>query len=325
MNPGVQLRDGVEVTLANGETICFDGDHATAQTVVSHAHGDHLVETADPLVASPLTAALAGVRQETAPDRTTHPAIDLYNAGHIAGSRAALVTDPDTGRRYLYTGDCCLRDRFYLDGFEPPSADVLIVETTYGTPEYTFPPTDEVVARIRDWLTETADEVVLLFGYALGRAQKLQRIVAETGRDIYITDAIDRLNTVIANHRDVTFPEQIYTEATTLHPGDVLILPMQTTRLAWISSLVEQHDAVTAGFSGWAIDESFVYRRGLDRGFVLSDHCDFDELIELVGAVDPEKVYTCHGATESFASHLTSEYGYQAQALKEHQSTLTDF
>ncbi|MDY6778473.1 MAG: MBL fold metallo-hydrolase RNA specificity domain-containing protein, partial [Candidatus Nanohaloarchaea archaeon] len=61
------------------------------------------------------------------------------------------------------------------------------------------------------------------------------------------------------------------------------------------------------------------------RAFPLSDHCDFDDLIELVKQVDPDQVYTHHGFDEAFASHLRAEEGFQAQALQRNQSTLRDF
>ena len=325
MTQGVRRSDGIEITFANGTTIACDGTADAAHTVVSHAHGDHLVENARQIIASELTAALTDVRQDHTSEVVTHPAIELVPAGHIAGSRAARLTDPETGRRYLYTGDCSPRDRLYLEGFDPPDADVLIIETTYGHPEYTFPPTDELIGEITDWFAETSDEVVVAFGYALGRAQKLQAILAETSRQVYVTDAIAELSATIEAHVDVSLPGQRYDADIDLAPGDVLVLPMQTTRLAWIEALVDRYDAVTAGFSGWAVDDAFVYRRGLDEGFVLSDHADFNELVEIVRAVDPERVYTTHGATEAFASHLTRAEGYETRALKAGQTTLEDF
>jgi putative mRNA 3-end processing factor len=327
VSPAVRLRNGIEIELSNGDIVRLDGDGESDVTVLSHAHGDHLVDSTTEIVASELTAALAGHRREgTDPRAVTHPAVDLYEAGHIAGSRAANVTDPDTDRTYLYTGDCSTRDRFYLDGFDPVSADVLIIESTYGKPEYTFPPTEEVVAEIQQWLRETMDEVLVLFGYALGRAQKLQRILADSPRKrVFVTDAVAGLNDAIESHLDLTFESRNYGSDVDLEPGDALVLPMQTARLSWIESLVEEHDAVTAGFSGWASDQSFIYRRGLDEGFILSDHCDFTELIDVVQAVDPERVYTTHGFTEELASHLTSEYGCETRALQQNQSTLADF
>lgn len=327
MPPDVRLRSGIEVAFAGGETVVLDGSSDAAPPVVSHAHGDHLVGGTDGIVASALTAELASVRQEKAPPAVVdHPAVSLFNAGHVAGSRAALLTDPDTGHRTLYTGDCCTRDRFYLDGFDPVDADSLIVETTYGHPRYAFPPTDEVVSAILDWLAETMDTVVVLFGYALGRAQKLLWILSRSARSrVFVTDAIARLNAVIERRMDVSFDARPYTGDVDLEAGDALVVPMQTTRLSWLQSLLETHEAVAAGFSGWAADQSFVYRRGLDEGFVLSDHCDFEELVGVVRAVDPETVYTHHGFAEEFARHLTSEYGYETRALKRNQSTLGNF
>lgn len=299
----------------------------TGPAVMSHAHGDHLVADTDPLIASSLTAALAAVRRETSSATlTTHPAVELLNAGHIAGSRAVRVTDRATDRTYLYTADCCTRDRFYLEGFDPVDADVLIIESTYGKPGYRFPPTEVVVDLIRDWLADTMDDVVFLFGYALGRAQKLQRILMESSRQrIFTTDAVCQLNAVIEEYLDVEFAVAEYHTGVTLEPGDALVLPMQTSRLGWIDSLVDKHDAITAGFSGWAVDDSFIYRRGYDTGFILSDHCDFKELVEIVETVDPETVYTHHGFADEFATTVAAELGVEAVSLKRNQRTLTDF
>lgn len=327
MTPGVARRNGIRVTFADGTEVALDGGGAADAIVVSHAHGDHLVRSADRIVASHLTAALAGVRGDGPPPTPIeHPQIELLPAGHVVGSRAAKLTDPATGRTYLYTGDCCTRDRFYLSGFEPVEADVLIVESTYGTPAYRFPPIEASVAEIHDWLADTMDRVVILFGYALGRAQTLLRILADSPRErVFVTEAVATLNEVIEAHRDVTFPGEPYDRDVALTPGDALLLPTGSPRLGWIQSLVAETDAVTAGFSGWAVDDSFVYRRGYDEGFVLSDHCDFDELVAVVDAVDPEQVYTTHGFDVELADHLATAGGYEARALRRHQATLADF
>jgi putative mRNA 3-end processing factor len=295
-----------------------DGDVA----VLSHAHGDHWPEGETSAVCSALTADLAATRREEPLHRVAHDRVDLLPAGHVAGSRAALVTDPD-GTRYLYTGDCSTRSRFYLDGFEPPAADILVVEATYGEPGYEFPPTDKVVAAATDWLQDT-DAPVLLFGYALGRAQKLQLLAADAGRTVHTTDAVHRVNEVIARHRDVEFGAERYGTETDLDAGDALVLPMTTARIDWVDRLAESAGAVTAGFSGWAVEDSFKFRGNYDVTFPLSDHCDFPELLALVNRVDPERVYTQHGAADALASELTSR-GYDATALRENQTALGDF
>jgi putative mRNA 3-end processing factor len=320
----ITYRDGIEIELSDGTRVVCDADDPDGDVnVVTHAHGDHYPDGEATAVCSPLTADLATARRDTPLHRTTDDRVELIPAGHVAGSRAALVTDPD-GTRYLYTGDVCTRSRFYLDGFEPPDADVLVVEATYGDPAYVFPDHDTVAAEIRSWLASTAAPVLLL-GYALGRAQKLQLLADRAGRDrTFTTDAVRRVNEVVETHRDVRFDVRPYEDDTTLADGDAFVVPMTSGRINWISSLAESAGAVTAGFSGWAIEESFKFRGDFDETFPLSDHCDFAELLDLVGAVDPDRVYTQHGSVTTLAEQLT-DVGYDATALRRNQLSLGDF
>jgi len=320
----VRYRDGIEIELSDGKQVVCDADNPDGDVnIVSHAHGDHWPESEVSAVCSPLTADLASVRRETPLHRTTDERVTLLPAGHVAGSRAALITDPD-GTQYLYTGDVCTRPRFYLDGFEPPSVDVLIVEATYGEPEYVFPDHESLAAEIRTWLTETSDPVILL-GYALGRAQKLQLLAQEADRDrVLTTDSVQRVNEVIEAHCDVDFGAEPYESETELTAGDALVLPMTSGRINWIDQLADEAGAIKAGFSGWAVDSSFKFRGDYDVTFPLSDHCDFEELQSLVEAVDPDQVYTQHGSAASLATHLTNA-GYDATALRQNQTSLGDF
>ena len=48
----------------------------------------------------------------------------------------------------------------------------------------------------------------------------------------------------------------------------------------------------------------------------LSDHCDYNELIELVKKSEAEKVYTIHGFVDEFAMDL-NKLGFTAQPLRE--------
>jgi len=324
----VRLRDGVRFDLSTGETVVCDAERPDGDlNVLSHAHGDHLYD--DPpaeLICSATTAALARVRRSDAAAfrRIDHPDVDLLPSGHVAGSRAALVTDPGDGTRYLYTGDVSTRDRFHREGFDPPDADELVVESTYGTPDYAFPEQAALERRIVDFLDD-CDRPVLLFGYTLGRAQALQLLVGRSTRSRpYVTRAIARINRVVEKRCGVDFDARRYGDGDDLGPGDALVLPAQTNRLSFVDRIVEATGALKVGFSGWAVEESFRFRGGYDRAFVLSDHCDYSELLALVAAVDPERVYTTHGFAEAFAAEL-GRRGYDARALKRNQTALGDF
>lgn len=330
------------MTVRHRDGIHFEGEpHVVADArsavgdvnIVSHAHADHTfgssTRSPEPIVCSAETAAIAEARSGASfAFVESTPEIDLVPAGHVVGSRAALFEDA-TGRRYCYTGDFSIRDRAYLEGFDPESidADVLVMETTYGLPKYRFPPQDELEAQIGDWITEHDDRPLFLFGYSLGRAQKLQWLAGEvSNRDVLVSESIARVNRAIETVTERSFPARAYEDG---ELGDVtdeiVVLPSNQARADWVERTVDRVDGHKAGFSGWAVDDGFLYRGNYDVTFPLTDHCDYDELLETVEAVDPEVVYTNHGFDEAFADDLATEYGYRARPLKRNQTTLEEF
>jgi putative mRNA 3-end processing factor len=53
-------------------------------------------------------------------------------------------------------------------------------------------------------------------------------------------------------------------------------------------------------------------RRAIDKGFVLSDHCDWDGLLNSIEATGCENVITTHGYQDIFARYLREEKGLNA-------------
>jgi putative mRNA 3-end processing factor len=237
------------------------------------------------------------------------------------GSRAALIEN-----EVLYTGDVSIQDRAYMKGFQPVKADKLIVESTYGIPAYRLPNQEKVVKEVNDWIRDNPQNL-FMFGYSLGRAQKIQHIIQQaTDRPIIAHGAVMKMNKVLEKNTDLSFRAKPYKENKHLLEKDaIMIAPSRSSKADYINNLVDKHNGIKVGFSGWAINESFRYRGDYDRTFPLSDHCGFDDLVKLVKQVDPEKVYTTHGFDEEFASYLKRELGFNARALKNNQRSLTDF
>jgi putative mRNA 3-end processing factor len=52
----------------------------------------------------------------------------------------------------------------------------------------------------------------------------------------------------------------------------------------------------------------------LDYVFPFSDHCDFDELLEVIKKSKPEKIFTVHGFQVEFAKYLNL-LGYNAEPV----------
>lgn len=343
----MRLGDGVEIDLASGATVVCDARSPAGDvSVVSHAHADHLF-SGDPgdVVCSATTAALASARRDLDPPLRagSHPDVTLHDAGHVPGSTAAVIedngdgsgdggADGGDGTTYCYTGDVSTRDRLFLSGYDPVDADVLVVESTYGRPEYVFPDHATVESRILDWLADTMAVPVVLCGYALGRAQELTHLAGQSERDrVFVSEGVAAMNAVVADELGIDLDARPFADVldpdsdASLEPGDAVVMPSGVRRRNGVADLLERTDAVVAGFSGWAAQSSYRYRGGYDETFVLSDHCDFRELIDLVAETDPEVVYTHHGFTDELATHVTRELGIHAQSLKKNQATLDDF
>ncbi len=311
----IRERDGIHV----GEVVCDARSASGAANVVSHAHTDHLPRggTVD-AVCSDITAALGRARTGADIEPVAHPGVELLPAGHIVGSRAALIEHREG--TVLYTGDVCTRDRLHLDGFEPVDADVLVIEATYGTPRYTFPPFAEVERDVLDWMDTHPDRPLLLAGYSLGKAQKIQGIAGKTGRRVLAHESVMEMNSVIADAGGPVFDAAPLADAGELQ-DELVVAPPGALRGGWAAEMQREHGSKVAGFSGWATTGR--YGR-YDASFPLSDHCDFTELVEVVERVDPDAVYTHHGAAQEFAAHLQGE-GYEARALGEAQASLREF
>ena len=55
--------------------------------------------------------------------------------------------------------------------------------------------------------------------------------------------------------------------------------------------------------------------KGVDAGFSISDHADWDGLLEAVKATGAEKVHVTHGSQAVFSKYL-NEIGIEAYELK---------
>ena len=102
----------------------------------------------------------------------------------------------------------------------------------------------------------------------------------------------------------------------------VMVAPMMSSKSPFLKEMKAKYGAVTIGFSGWAQSARFPFGRRTDYSIPLSDHCDFNELVELVLKSGAEQVYTIHGFVEEFAEHLR-KLGINAQPLRE--DSLDDF
>ena len=289
---------------------------------VSHAHSDHIAAHSEVILSAPtsrfLEVRLRGQRKEHVL-AFSEPAefetgglrwrITLRPAGHILGSAMAFIEAE--GESLLYTGDFKLRSGLAAESCVPGHADALIMETTFGRPQYRFPPAAEVLSDVVRFCQDTLDcgGTPVLLAYSLGKSQELLRGLAGAGLPILLQEAAHKF-TRIYRQFGLTFPEYALLEGQPLAGHVVIASPMANR----VSTLGQAGPVRTAVVTGWALDSSCRYRSGTDAAFPLSDHADFPELLEFVKRVAPGRIFTLHGFAAEFAWTLRDR-GYDAQAL----------
>ena len=166
---------------------------------------------------------------------------------------------------------------------------------------------------------------VILMGYQLGKAQTITQLFGHWS-PLYFHDSIKEMNN-LHNQMGVELNQGLdHSEAQKMGLLDkkpwVMVAPLMSEKNKFLAEMKSKYGAVTIGFSGWAKSPKFSFGRRTDYSIPMSDHCDFEELVEMVVKSGAEKVYTVHGFVEEFASHLRT-VGINAQPLRE--NSLDDF
>ena len=290
---------------------------------VSHAHTDHLPsKNGGTILASIETNEIANLRGFKMQNHVEK--MDDYfliDSGHILGSKGLLFDD------IFYTGDICTRDRGFLKGAKIPKCKTLITECTFGLPEFVFPKLEVIKKQVNELISElyTRGVPVILMGYQLGKAQTITRLFGHWS-PLYFHDSVKKMNDL---HQQLGVPLREgmgHSEAQNKGLLDkkpwIMVAPMMSEKNNFLREMRSKFGAVTIGFSGWAQSTNFPFGRRTDYSIAMSDHCDFDELENMVVQSGAEQVYAIHGFVEEFTSHLR-KIGINAQPLRE--NSLDDF
>jgi Cft2 family RNA processing exonuclease len=293
---------------------------------ISHAHRDHMARH-ELALCSPETARLYHLLLGHRPvlELPWDRAIDfgglrlsIHPAGHCLGSAMLLAEDDKTS--LLYTGDFKLRPSLTVPPAAPPRARQLVIESTYGDPRRAHGPREEASARVVDWVRRTLeqDRIPVVRAYALGKAQEVTRLLTAAG-------------IVVMQHPKVFEISQVYERCGVplgtirpwrgrYEPGTALVAPPSMHRDSALEGLKR---SVSLAVTGWAAEPGFVRRFGAEAAIPLSDHADFNELIEAIELVAPDVIYCTHGSPE-FVAHLRRR-GYPARVLGAPQRDLNLF
>jgi putative mRNA 3-end processing factor len=238
----------------------------------------------------------------------------FHPAGHIPGS--AQVRVEHKGEVWVFSGDYKLQQDGISTPFEPVRCQVFITESTFGLPVYKWKPQQEVFDDINAWWrkNQAQGKASVIAGYTLGKAQRILKNVDASIGKIFTHGAVDAVTEVLRK-QGIDLPD-----AARVSDGiskedlqsALIISPPSAVGSSWMRRFFPYSLGVA---SGWMKLRGTRRRRGADRGFVLSDHADWNDLNLAIKETGAEKVFVTHGYTEIFTQWLNSK-GIEAKEVR---------
>jgi putative mRNA 3-end processing factor len=295
------------------------------RAVISHGYGDHARPgSAAYLAAAPSVPILerrlgAEARIEGVPFgepvRMGEVTVSFHPAGHILGS--AQVRVERGGEVWVFSGDYKRAPDPTCETFEPVACHTFITEATFALPIYRWSATERVAREVFSWWEENraAGRPSVLFCYALGKAQRiLGALAALTDREVWVHGSIEPLTEVYRQAGVRMLPTRRVAETGKGQPfaGELILAPPSAGGSTWM----RRFSGAGTGFaSGWMRVRGTRRRRGFDRGFEISDHADWAELLRTIEETGASRVLTTHGFSEPLARYLREEKGLDAGTL----------
>ncbi len=334
----------MDLVIARPEGLyCPPGDfyidpwRAVERSVITHGHGDHARTGNSHYLAAEPGAGILRARlgqdinlQTLAYGETLkHHGVTLsfHPAGHVLGS--AQVRLEYEGEVWVASGDYKVEPDGTCAPFEPVRCHTFITESTFGLPIYRWQPQAEIFAEINHWwrTNQQQGKASVLFCYAFGKAQRILHGIDSTLGPIVAHGSVEPLNCV---YRDagIFIPPTLYAgdmkKTDPLLRQALILAPPSAGGSTWMRRFGDYSDAFA---SGWMRLRGPRRRRGVDRGFVLSDHADWPGLLWAIEQTGAERVMVTHGSVGTLVRYLcdkgldaqgfATEYGDEEEATVE--------
>lgn len=281
------------------------------RALVTHGHADHARPGNQNVLATRQTLDIMAIRygegfaasrQEAKIGETltiNGVSVSFHPAGHVLGS-AQICVEKD-GLRIVASGDYKPRPDPTCAAFEPVPCDVFITEATFALPVFRHPDDREEIAKLLKSVRQFPERSHLVGAYALGKAQRVIRLIRDAGYDetIYIHGALKTLCDYYESQGIALgslAPATVDNGKKGDFAGAIVVGPPSAFADRWARRFP---DPVSCFASGWMRVRQRAKQRGVELPIILSDHADWDELIETITAISPSEVWVTHGREEA--------------------------
>lgn len=289
--------------------------------LVTHAHSDHARKGSKHYLAHKNTSAILKFRlganiivQEVEYGQDVNIngiKVTFFPSGHVIGSSQIRVSDGKEA--WVVAGDYKLEHDGITTQFEHIECTHFVTESTFAKPNFSWEPQSVVFEQINNWWENNSLKGVtsVISAYSLGKSQRLLKNIKSSIGKIVVHDSIAETNSIIKSLGFDLPNTFLFSEISAEDLKGALVITPSFSTLNQIGDKLEGY--VTANASGW-MQVPWFMSKSLDRGFIISDHADWNGLITAVKESKAENIYVVHGFTTYFAKHLNS-IGFNAMAI----------
>ena len=300
-----------------------DPTRPVAKAVITHGHADHARPGHGAALATAATLDMMRLRYGAEAGslqplrygerlRIGDVTLRLAPAGHVLGSAQAVVEW--NGLTAVVSGDYKRRRDPTCEAFEPVPCDVFITEATFGLPVFRHPDDAGEIGKLLRALEVFPERSALVGVYALGKAQRVIRLLREAGweRPIWLHGALQAMCALYERHGVALGDLRPATEATKEElRGQIVLAPPSALGERWSRRLPEP---IAAMASGWMRVRARARQRGAELPLVISDHADWDELNATIDDLPRAEIWVTHGREEALV-RAAGLKGRNARAL----------
>jgi len=296
------------------------------RAVITHGHSDHARPFHEHVIATPETLAImelrmgadrAGTVRQALPYRVAITVGDvslwLAPAGHVLGS-AQVVMDY-RGRRAVVSGDYKRAPDATCAPFELVPCDLFVTEATFALPVFRHPDPLHEIARLLGNVALFPERTHVIGCYALGKAQRVISLLRQGGYDapLWLHGALLPMCALYAQFGVELGPLCPATVARKDElRGGIVLAPPSAIADRWARRLP---DPVVCLASGWMQVRQRAKARGVELPLIVSDHADWDELLQTCADVGAPEIWVTHGREDALI-HVLTQRGLRARALR---------
>lgn len=239
--------------------------------------------------------------------------LSLHPAGHILGSSQIKLSY--RGSSIVISGDYKRTPDPSCTPFEAVKCDVFVTEATFGLPVFQHPPIQYEIEKLLVSLQQFPDRCHLVGCYALGKCQRVMLALRSLGYHdtVYLHGAQINLCRLYERHGFDLGRWQAVSELKDKKQlaGKIVLAPPSALADRWSRSLPNVRTAMA---SGWMQIRARSKQRRAELPLIISDHCDWNELLQTINEVNPKEVWVTHGREEALV-HQAQKMGFKAKAL----------